>query len=340
LVVFMKLKRNDNAPPIPSDGLRASSGRSSSSFALNKVPTTIVAVGGGKGGIGKSLVSANLACSLAKLGASVVLLDADLGGANLHTCLGIAQPRLTLSDFIERRVAKLDDVAVETGIEGVRLVSGALDSLEAANPKHAQKTKLIRQLRSLSARYVLLDLGAGTSLNVLDFFLAADIGIAVLLPEPTSVENGYRFLKAAFMRKLGQLVSESSKTASQAGEQASLLALVSASRSPTEAFAKLAKVSPQLAEGLEAQLKAFRPQVVVNQVRSDDDRQVGSTVLTAWKKFFGLELGFLGTVEFDELVLQAVRSRASLTSQFPFSDAAKALDRLALNLDSLTRETL
>src|SRR4051794_40385321 len=76
----------------------------------------ILAVGGGKGGIGKSLVSANLSIALAQRGASVVVVDADLGGANLHSCLGVAQPQVSLSDFIDRRVQRLEDVAVETGI--------------------------------------------------------------------------------------------------------------------------------------------------------------------------------------------------------------------------------
>src|SRR5882724_10833048 len=72
----------------------------------------IIAVGGGKGGIGKSLVSANLGIALAQRGSSVVLVDADLGGANLHSCLGVAQPQVSLSDFVNRNVARLEDVAV------------------------------------------------------------------------------------------------------------------------------------------------------------------------------------------------------------------------------------
>src|SRR5207249_805542 len=107
----------------------------------------IIAVGGGKGGIGKSLVSANLGIALAQRGSSVVLVDADLGGANLHSCLGVPQPQVSLSDFVDRRTEKLEDVAVPTGIERLRLISGARDVLDAANPRHAEKQKLLRNIR-------------------------------------------------------------------------------------------------------------------------------------------------------------------------------------------------
>ncbi|HCF59957.1 MAG TPA: ATP-binding protein, partial [Myxococcales bacterium] len=165
----------------------------------------VLAVGGGKGGIGKSLIASNLGIELARRGNRVVLIDADLGGANLHTCLGMELPKVTLSDYINRRVAKLEEVLVPTTVANLSLVSGALDALDVANPKYAQKLKLLRNFQALDVDYAILDLGAGTNYNVLDFFLIADHGLLVLVPEPTSVENGYRFIKAAFFRRLANV---------------------------------------------------------------------------------------------------------------------------------------
>src|SRR5512142_2167222 len=108
----------------------------------------VVSIGGGKGGIGKSLISANLGIELARRGKRVVLVDADLGGANLHTTLGVEVPRRTLSDFIERRVSRIDDVVTPTGIQNLGLVSGALDHLDAANPRHAQKMRFLRHVQA------------------------------------------------------------------------------------------------------------------------------------------------------------------------------------------------
>src|SRR5574338_76404 len=160
----------------------------------------VVSVGGGKGGIGKSLIAANLAIELARRGNKVVLVDADLGGANLHTTLGLDIPKRTLSDFIERRANRIEEVVTPTGIENLGLISGALDHLDAADPAHAQKMRLLRQVQGMDADYAIMDLGAGTPGTVLDFFLVSDHGVLVLVPEPTAVENAYRFVKAAFWR--------------------------------------------------------------------------------------------------------------------------------------------
>lgn len=268
----------------------------------------IVAVGGGKGGIGKSLISANLGIELARRGLSVAVLDFDLGGANLHTCLGVEQPRLTLSDFIMRRVETLPEVMIETGVPNLSLVSGALDALDIANPLHQQKLRLLRAVQALDVDVALLDLGAGTGFNVLDFFLLADHGVLTLVPEPTSVENAYRFLKAAFFRRLravetvyglSDVLDEVTRGAGARAAPAQLMELVS-------------RRDPSAGEALAREMAAFRPLLVVNQVREAPDLQVGAAVCSAWRRFFGLELGYLGHVRHDDQAWRAIRSRRPL----------------------------
>src|SRR5512138_761237 len=122
----------------------------------------IWSIGGGKGGIGKSLLAASIGWQLARMGRRVVLVDADLGGANLHTCLGVPPTERSLADFIQRRVETIEEVAVDAGAPGLRLISGAADLLSAANIKHVQKLRLISHIRSLDVDVVLIDLGAGT----------------------------------------------------------------------------------------------------------------------------------------------------------------------------------
>ena len=295
----------------------------------------VIAIGGGKGGIGKSMLSANLGIALTKRGAKVVLADLDLGGANLHTCLGVPQPKVSLSDFVERRVNSLEEVLVPTPHENLWLLSGAMDGLDAANPKHSQKTKLLRNLRNLDVDYVLLDLGAGTTFNVLDFFLVADTGVVVMLPEPTSIENAYRFIKAAFFRRLQALAPEDDfatlvgqALAPREGQMA---------RTPWDVVASLRQTDPAKATRLEQALGGFRPLVIVNQARTRGDFDVGPTVASAWKKFFGLELGYLGAVAHDDAVWQAVRARRSLLDTAPESAAASGVLRVAENLIALER---
>ncbi len=129
------------------------------------------AIGGGKGGVGKSVFAANLATQLARNGSRVALVDGDLGGANLHTLLGVPSPDTNLSDFISKRVATLGEVMTPTSIENLWLVSGAKALVETANLNFGQKSKLLRHINQLDADHVILDLGAGSTFNVLDFFL-------------------------------------------------------------------------------------------------------------------------------------------------------------------------
>lgn len=289
-------------------------------------PRRIIAVGGGKGGIGKTLVSANLGIALAQAGQRVLLVDADLGGANLHTALGMTQPTLTLSDFVHRQRARLEDVIVPSGYPNLSLIAGAQDVLDAANLKYPQKQKLLRNLQGQSADYLLLDLGAGTHFNTLDLFLLADMGILVLLPEPTSVENAYRFAKAAFFRRLQNLSEELGLE--ELMEEA-VSSREGALRTPHEFVSEIRRRDAVLGERLERELSRFRIQVVINQTRTTADQGMGAAVVSAWKKFFGLELETLGSIVYDDEAWRSVRKRRPVLIEGPQSQASASLRLIA-----------
>src|SRR5512142_2147899 len=279
----------------------------------------VVSIGGGKGGIGKSLISANLGIELARRGKKVVLVDADLGGANLHTTLGIDLPRRTLSDFIERKVARIEDVVTPTGIENLGLVSGALDHLDAANPKYAQQMRFLRHVQQMDVDYAILDLGAGTHANVLDFFLVSDHGVLVLVPEPTAVENAYRFVKAAFWRRMRNV-------AQVFGYEPLLRSVMEGStfRSPVELVETVSRKDADAGQNLARQLSAFRPRLVVNQARTAQDGEIGRAVVAAWRKYFGLEMDYLGFIQYDDEMWRTLRARRPLLIERPDAPAAKA----------------
>jgi flagellar biosynthesis protein FlhG len=300
------------------------------SLRLGARTRRVIAVGGGKGGIGKSLIAANLGIELARRGRRVVLVDADLGGANLHTCLGIERPGRTLSDFVERRVERIDEVTTPTGIPGLTLVSGAMDHLEAANPRHAQKMRLLRHVQAMDVDFAILDLGAGTHHNVLDFFLVADHGLLVLVPEPTAVENAYRFVKAAFWRRLRNV-------AGVFGYDVQLRDLLrtGAFQSPVELVAALGEKDPEAGETLRQQLAVFRPRLIVNQARTPQDISVGSAVVTAWQRYFGLGMDYLGAIDYEDDVWRAVRARRPLLLESPGSRASRSFGRIVDGLLAL-----
>ncbi|WP_037584249.1 P-loop NTPase [Stigmatella aurantiaca] len=289
-------------------------------------PRRVIAVGGGKGGIGKTLVSANLGIALAQAGMRVLLVDADLGGANLHTCLGVGQPSATLSDFVRSNKTRLEDIILPTGVPQLSLIAGAQDVLDAANIKYAQKQKLLRSLMTLPVDYLLLDLGAGTSFNTLDFFLVADHGVLVVLPEPTAVENAYRFVKAAFFRRLQQV--EAQYGIEELVESA-LTTREGTLRTPHDFISQVRKEDPAAGARLEKELLSFRIRLVVNQARTDADMTVGTAVVSAWKKFFGLEMDDLGAIRYDDEAWRAIRKRRPVLLERPDSPAAQGLQRIA-----------
>src|SRR5574340_1547819 len=166
------------------------------------------AIGGGKGGIGKSIFTLGLGISLARLGKRVILMDADLGGANLHTLMGVRYPTHTLEDFLLKRVDNLEDVIMDTQVAGIGLICGADDILGAANPTYSQKIRVLNQIEALPAQYVLLDLGAGTAFNILDFFNYSPGKIVLFTSQTTSLQTAYGFIKSALYRKISRDLSK------------------------------------------------------------------------------------------------------------------------------------
>lgn len=292
----------------------------------------IVAVGGGKGGVGKTLVATNLALALADRGQRVLLVDADLGSANAHTVLGLPAPSATLSDFLERK-ADLGTLAVSTPYANLRFVSGALDDVGAANPQHQSKMRLLRKLTGFDTDYLVLDLGAGTGFNTLDFFLIASCGILVVLPEPTSVENAYRFLKAAFFRRLAVVEKAFGikDLVDEARAQKNRLNI----RTPADLLRAVAERDPDVGAQVQEQMQRFHPRLVLNQSRLDDgvdDAQIANDMASAARRFLGINLDVLGTLPEDDAVRRAVRMRQPLRVAAPESRVKRAVDELTERL--------
>ena len=297
----------------------------------------IWSLGGGKGGIGKSLLTASLGWQLAKLGKRVVLVDADLGGANLHTCLGLPAPSLTMGDFIRRRVDTIEEVAQETGCPGLRLISGASDVLSAANIKHQQKVRVLNRIRGLDVDIVLIDLGAGTSFNILDFFLISDVGMLAVVPEPTSIENSYRFIKSALYRRLRELAQTQGvrEIVENALDQKNPWGI----RTPLDLLAVVEREAPGQSDVLREAIASFHPRFVVNQARGPVDIAIGHQLVTACTRHLGIRATYAGFIDYDDTVWQCVRQRRLFISAFPHCRAAEKVGKLAralLQNDGLT----
>lgn len=291
----------------------------------------IWAVGGGKGGVGKSLVSANVAICLALMGNKVVAVDLDLGGANLHTCLGLPIPQVTLSDYVSKKITNFDDLLVPTPINNLKIISGAQDELGMANLKHMHKNQIIRKLGDIDADYILFDLGAGTAFNTIDFFITADKGILVVLPEPTSIENTYRFIKSVFYRRL-KMVEGVAEIEHLITESMNAKVTSGASSSPADLMKKIAEINPEVGLRVKAEMAQFRPNLIINQVRSQADIDIGYSIQSICRRYFGIEMTFPGYLDYDQSVWQSVRKRKPLLIEYPNSKLVNNFDRIVHRL--------
>ena len=291
---------------------------------------SIVAVGGGKGGIGKSLITSSLGICLARRGRRVVLIDADLGGANLHTALGLSVPKVGLGDFISRRVSSIDDVILETGVPNLGLISGAHDHWTASNLKYFQKTRLLNKIRSIKADYIFLDIGAGISFNIADFFLLAEAGLLVVVPEPSSIENAYRFLKMSFYRHLWSAVKGSGVRAviEEAMDEKNRQGI----RTPFDLLEAVEKKDEAAGQALKARARSFRPRLVINQIRYPEDERLGESMASVCRKHLGIEVECLGAIQYEDVVWQANRRKKPFMLVFPDSKAGQSLEQAAVNL--------
>lgn len=290
----------------------------------------ICAIGGGKGGTGKTFLAANLGVCLSKQGKRALLVDADLGCANLHTALGVEAPTATLSDCVKGKTRSIREVLLETGLPNLHLISGAHDFLEIANPKYVEKQRFIRQVQDLDYEFIILDLGAGTSFNILDFFLMADHGLLIVIPEPTSIENVYRFMKSAFYRKFKRVVKDPHirELITTAMDQKNERGI----RTPHDLIQQVGMLNPVVGGRLLEAMSTFTPKLVVNQVRSKDDISLGFSMRSSCSKYFGIQVEYLGYIEHDDCVWQSTKKKRALMSEYPYSGAARCLERVTHNL--------
>lgn len=289
----------------------------------------IWAVGGGKGGVGKSLVTANVSICLALMGYKVVTVDLDLGGANLHTCLGVPIPDKTLSDYLTKKVRTLKELITPTPIQNLSIISGAQDDVGIANLKQMQKAKILSRLAELDADYILLDLGAGTTYNTLDFFISADQGILTALPEPTSIENTYRFIKSVYHRKL-KMVEELLELGPLIDQ--AMNAKLSQNSTPAELISRIIEINPEMGQKLKREIEKLSPKIIINQARTQADIDIGFSMKIICKKYFGIDLDYVGYLDYDATVWQSVKKRKPLLMEFPNSSLVGNFDRIVHSL--------
>lgn len=292
----------------------------------------IWAIGGGKGGVGKSVVSILLALGLARNNQKTVLVDADLGAANLHTLMGIKTPARNLNDLITQKYDRIEDICVQTQVRNLRLVCGASEILYYANPQFSQKLRIVQSIAQLAADHVILDLGAGTSYNVLDFFLIADTPVIVMTPQPISIQNAYAFIRNAVYRKMSRM----------AHQHPSLQEVIRLAMNPkndeqirtiADLHEKVQNTHGAKAAGriLEA-IHKIRPILITNMAKEQRDVNAGRIIQVVAEKYLTIQCQGSGAIAYDPLIEKLITQMLPLSalpkSSRPVANAAAIAQKL------------
>lgn len=288
----------------------------------------IIPIASGKGGVGKSLVAANLSVALGQAGKRVVLADLDLGASNLHLILGVAAPKAGIGTFLAGSSGKFENVILPTDYENLRFIPGDAELPGLANIKQAQKNQLVKRLLSVDCDYLVLDLGAGTGSNILDFFLMSSQGLVVTSPTLTATLNAYLFLKNAVFRLLyssfGQRSKaweylESLKRDGAALQRAYIPAILE----------EIRKLDPERWQLAVDRMARFRPRLLMNMLEDPKDAEKATKIRRSCKEYLNIDLEHLGVLYRDDMQDIALGSRIPIIRYKPQSVLSQGIYRTA-----------
>ena len=287
----------------------------------------IIPVASGKGGVGKSLLSANLAIALGQQGKKVVLVDLDLGASNLHLVIGQKPGAASLGSWFTEK-SDFKDIIQQTDYQNVSFIAGDSQIPDLTSLKHVQKVRLIRNLKNIDIDYIILDLGAGTHQFILDMFLLSPQGIVVSAPAVTATLNGYLFLKNATFRLLyttfkrgtpGRAYLDNLKKDSATMQKLYIPNLIQF----------LANCDPTNTQIFISRMQQFRPRLVMNMIEDPKDADRAQRIKSSCNQYLGLEIEYLGLMYRDMLQDKALASQLPVVVYKPQSVLGQAIYRIA-----------
>jgi flagellar biosynthesis protein FlhG len=267
----------------------------------------ILAMCSGKGGVGKSFIASSLACSIARTGLKVTLVDLDLNGGNLHTILGIHPNLPTLSNWFQGHSSKLNEFEQNTNIPNLKLILGRLDSWGRADLTDVAITRFQEALKTLNTDIIILDLNGYDEKFDFEMLKIVDETILVTTPEPSSIEKTYRWIESylnenATLRPVLRNFEDDKKT-----RNTKIICF------ETYAKEKGAEID------LQKRFREKRLNIIINQVRSYDDEALGLAIKSVLLKRFGIPSRYIGFLQYDNAVWQCVRKRAHLYQEQPYN---------------------
>ncbi len=300
---------------------------------------TVIPVASGKGGVGKTFLTANLAMALARKGARVLAVDLDLGGSNLHSFLGIANRHPGVGDFLKARVSELSGLIVPTGIRDLGLLTGEGRTPFMANLPFAQKQRLLRAVHALPADYILLDLGAGTAYDTLDFFRASPRGLLVTTPEYPAIMGVLGFIKHCCLRTVTRSVSKRPPVREHI-QGLFKRPMVEGRLTMQRILDETRRLDPEAAGLIERALEGFRPRLVFNLGTHPDELKVTPKIDRSLREMLSVDVDHFGFVFDDPAVRASVREGVPFLTRHEDRPAGKALIQLAERVDRFWNQAI
>jgi flagellar biosynthesis protein FlhG len=299
----------------------------------------IVPIASGKGGVGKSMVAANLAVALGQAGRKTVLADLDLGASNLHLILGVAAPKAGIGTFLSASAsgaggaADFETVVLDTDYPNLRFIPGDAEVPGLANIKPSQKNQLVKRLLSVDADYLILDLGAGTGSNILDFFLMSTHGIVVTAPTLTATLNAYLFLKNAVFRLLYGAFGQKSRAFEHMEALRKDGASLRSAYIPS-ILEQVREIDPERWAIACERMARFRPRLLMNMLEDPKDAEKAQKIRRSCKEYLNIDIEHLGVLYRDEMQDVALGSRIPILRYKPQSVLSQGIYRVADKLVS------
>ena len=288
----------------------------------------IIPIAGGKGGVGKSVLSTNLSLLLAVNGKKTIVVDLDLGGSNLHTMLGIKNTNKGIGNFISDKSLTMEELVVPTDFDNLYLIPGDVLVYGLGEISFEEKKRIMKGLGELDADYILLDLGAGSSLNVIDFFLISNSGIVVTTPHMTSIMNAFGFLKNVAFRFLQRAFAEN-KVFTEYFDRAFLERNPGEQKSLIEMLNDLRKQEPEAVDKAELFLEILQPKIIMNMAEEASELSIAESLKDLTERSLSIHSECLGMLFMDKLVSDALKERVPFIMQYPESVTAEGMDRMA-----------
>lgn len=289
----------------------------------------IWSVGAGKGGVGKTFVTSSLGITLAKLNFRVLIIDFDTCGGNIHTVFGESPHKKNILSFF-RDNFDVADLVYPTAVPKLSVIQGFTDSWHDYSFKKNDIDRLLNSCKALNFDYILFDLGPGPTHIHLEMFQKSDERILISTPEPTTIEKNYRFIEAF----ISSSIKESANAETYLQLQNAIQNYRSERKSGHFSFRNYLKDATGFSFNFFEDIARKPVRLILNQTRSKLDEDLGYSIKSVCNKYYDFSIDFVGFVDFDNSVWQAVKNKECVLIEKPFTPIAGQMLTICKHLTS------